>query len=80
MLCAKYSQGFICQHYHPLQGRPVIICIEGDQVAERQAFRCLQVPHMVDCLQGILTVIPLQLLSFQIAVLRGYDVSLQNIG
>ena len=41
VLCAKYSQGFICQHYYPLQGRPVIICTEGDQVAERQAFRLL---------------------------------------
>jgi len=35
----------------------------------------LEVPHTVDCLQGILTVIPMQLLSFHIAVLRGYDVS-----
>ena len=32
-------------------------------------------PDLVDCLQGILTVIPLQLLSFHIAVLRGFDVS-----
>ena len=31
-------------------------------------------PHTVDCLQGVLTVIPMQLLSFHIAVLRGYDV------
>jgi glucosamine 6-phosphate synthetase-like amidotransferase/phosphosugar isomerase protein len=35
----------------------------------------IAVPHAVDCLQGILTVIPMQLLSFHIAVLRGYDVS-----
>ena len=35
----------------------------------------LQVQDLVDCLQGILTVIPLQLLSFHIAVLRGFDVS-----
>ena len=33
---------------------------------------------MADCLQGILTVVPLQLLSFHIAVLKGYDVS-ENI-
>lgn len=35
----------------------------------------LRVPEIVDCLQGILTVIPLQLLSFHIAVLKGYNVS-----
>lgn len=29
----------------------------------------------MDCLQGILSVIPLQLLAFHLAVLRGYDVS-----
>ena len=40
------------------------------------AFRTLEVPKTVDCLQGILSVIPLQLLSFHIAVLRGYDVSI----
>ncbi|KAF3838235.1 hypothetical protein F7725_010003 [Dissostichus mawsoni] len=34
----------------------------------------LELPQTVDCLQGILTVIPLQLLSFHLAVLRGYDV------
>ncbi|CAF90172.1 unnamed protein product, partial [Tetraodon nigroviridis] len=31
----------------------------------------INVPHCVDCLQGILSVIPLQLLSFHLAVLRG---------
>ena len=35
----------------------------------------VQVPKVADCLQGILTVVPLQLLSFHIAVLKGYDVS-----
>lgn len=58
-----------------LQGRPIIISCKGDVELEKRAFRCLQVPQTVDCLQGILTVIPLQLLSFHIAVLRGYDVS-----
>ena len=38
-----------------------------------------QIPKVADCLQGILTVVPLQLLSFHIAVLKGYDVS-ENIG
>lgn len=57
------------------QGRPIIICNEGDEEVKSHAFRTLEVPKTVDCLQGILSVIPLQLLSFHIAVLKGYDVS-----
>ncbi|XP_068722163.1 glutamine--fructose-6-phosphate aminotransferase [isomerizing] 1-like [Montipora capricornis] len=56
------------------QGRPIIICNEGDEEVKSHAFRTLEVPKTVDCLQGILSVIPLQLLSFHIAVLKGYDV------
>ncbi|PRD28381.1 UNVERIFIED_CONTAM: Glutamine--fructose-6-phosphate aminotransferase [isomerizing] 2 [Trichonephila clavipes] len=58
-------------------GRPIIICEKGDVEIQKQAFRHLEVPHTVDCLQGILTVIPLQLLSYHIAVLRGCNVSLK---
>ncbi|PFX19190.1 Glutamine--fructose-6-phosphate aminotransferase [isomerizing] 1 [Stylophora pistillata] len=56
------------------QGRPILICNKGDEEVKSHAFRTLEVPRTVDCLQGILSVIPLQLLSFHIAVLRGYDV------
>jgi len=55
-------------------GRPVLICEEGDDETCKQAFKYLKVPHTVDCLQGILTVIPLQLLSYHLAVLRGCNV------
>ena len=34
----------------------------------------LEIPHTVDCLQGVLSVIPLQLLSYHMAVLRGCNV------
>jgi glutamine---fructose-6-phosphate transaminase (isomerizing) len=56
-------------------GQPVIICNEGDADVSLYGQRTIQIPKTVDCLQGILSVIPLQLLSFHIAVLRGYDVS-----
>ena len=52
-----------------------MICEDGDKDVLQRVSRTLQVPHVVDCLQGILMVIPLQLLSFHIAVLRGFDVS-----
>lgn len=53
---------------------PIIVAEEGDVETEKYAKRTLQIPHTVDCLQGILTVIPLQLLSYHIAVLRGCNV------
>jgi len=56
------------------EGRPIIICEKGDKETQSFASKSLEVPHTVDCLQGILTVIPMQLLSYHIAVLRGCNV------
>ncbi|XP_029439585.1 glutamine--fructose-6-phosphate aminotransferase [isomerizing] 2 isoform X2 [Rhinatrema bivittatum] len=56
------------------QGRPIILCTKDDQESAKFAYKIIELPHTVDCLQGILSVIPLQLLSFHLAVLRGYDV------
>nr|XP_006119168.1 glutamine--fructose-6-phosphate aminotransferase [isomerizing] 1 isoform X6 [Pelodiscus sinensis] len=56
------------------QGRPVVICDKEDTETIMNNKRTIKVPHSVDCLQGILSVIPLQLLAFHLAVLRGYDV------
>ncbi|XP_056427391.1 glutamine--fructose-6-phosphate aminotransferase [isomerizing] 1 isoform X2 [Hyla sarda] len=56
------------------QGRPVVICDKADTETINSIKRTIKVPHTVDCLQGILSVIPLQLLAFHLAVLRGYDV------
>lgn len=58
-----------------LQGRPIVICDKDDYDTAKNSSRTIKVPQCVDCLQGILSVIPLQLLSFHLAVLRGYDVS-----
>ncbi|XP_018322787.1 glutamine--fructose-6-phosphate aminotransferase [isomerizing] 2 isoform X2 [Agrilus planipennis] len=56
------------------EGRPIIVCEKGDNETKNFAYKCLEVPKTVDCLQGILTVIPMQLLSFHIAVLRKCNV------
>lgn len=55
-------------------GNPILICNENDTDITELGNRTVRIPKTVDCLQGILSVIPLQLLSFHIAVLRGYDV------
>ncbi|KPI93437.1 PREDICTED: glutamine--fructose-6-phosphate aminotransferase [isomerizing] 1-like [Papilio xuthus] len=56
------------------QGRPIVVCEEGDKETMDLASRYLEVPKTVDCLQGVLTVIPMQLLAYHIAVLRGCNV------
>ncbi|KAG5666873.1 hypothetical protein PVAND_014881 [Polypedilum vanderplanki] len=55
-------------------GQPIVICEENDKETMVFAHKVLEVPKTVDCLQGILTVIPMQLLSYHIAVLRGCNV------
>ncbi|CAF0867415.1 unnamed protein product [Rotaria sordida] len=55
-------------------GQPIIICNEDDEELIKLTSRHIAIPRTVDCLQGILCVVPMQLLSFHIAVLRGYDV------
>jgi len=55
-------------------GRPILICEEGDTETAKLGMESLEVPKSVDALQGILTVIPMQLLSYHLAVLRGCNV------
>ncbi|CAL9728437.1 glutamine--fructose-6-phosphate aminotransferase [isomerizing] [Monosporozyma unispora] len=60
------------------KGHPIIICNEGDEVwtkkAEGSDLITLEVPQTVDCLQGLLNIIPLQLMSYWLAVNKGIDV------
>jgi glucosamine--fructose-6-phosphate aminotransferase (isomerizing) len=62
------------QQVHARGGEPIIICNEDDKDISELSDKLIKIPKTVDCLQGILSVIPLQLLSFHIAVLRGFDV------
>jgi glutamine---fructose-6-phosphate transaminase (isomerizing) len=57
------------------RGGPVIAIVsEGDTRVASLADDVIQVPDVEDFLQPIVTVIPLQLLAYHIAVLRGCDV------
>ncbi|KAI9355731.1 hypothetical protein DFJ73DRAFT_623480 [Zopfochytrium polystomum] len=55
------------------KGHPIIICNNGDTNIS-DAYRTIRVPQVIDCLQGIITIIPLQLLSYHLACLHGVDV------
>lgn len=57
-------------------GNPIVICNPVQQGQEKfdDRFKTLEVPQTVDCLQGLLTVIPLQLMSYWLAVGKGINV------
>lgn len=58
-------------------GNPIIICNKGDKTMDKFSdgkFKTIELPSTVDCLQGLLNVIPLQLMSYWLAVKRGIDV------
>ncbi|KAG0272751.1 glutamine--fructose-6-phosphate transaminase (isomerizing) [Linnemannia exigua] len=55
------------------KGQPIIICNKGDDAINAES-KTIRVPQTVDCLQGLLTIIPLQLLSYHLACLAGVDV------
>ncbi|KAK9471781.1 uncharacterized protein V1510DRAFT_430926 [Dipodascopsis tothii] len=60
------------------KGKPILICNDGSDTFVQQhsgiALRTLEVPATVDCLQGLLNVIPLQLMSYWLALQRGHNV------
>jgi glucosamine--fructose-6-phosphate aminotransferase (isomerizing) len=52
----------------------IAICDEGDEAMKEMADDFIEVPHTIEALQPILTVIPTQLLAYYIALRRGCDV------
>ncbi len=57
------------------RGGPIIaVCAEDDEQAPALADAVVRVPTVEECLQPIISVIPLQLLAYHIALLRGCDV------
>ena len=61
-------------------GVPIIIADESVPLSDLAGMKqVLRVPRTVDCLQSILTVIPLQLLAFHIAEKNGFNVSISEI-
>jgi glucosamine--fructose-6-phosphate aminotransferase (isomerizing) len=56
------------------KGKVIAIVTEGDEIIRRMADYVLEVPDTLPVFSGLLAVIPLQLLSYHIAVLRGCNV------
>ncbi|TLD28717.1 hypothetical protein PspLS_03995 [Pyricularia sp. CBS 133598] len=55
-------------------GKPIVICNPADEEFGANDAEKIEIPKTVDCLQGILNVIPLQLISYWLAVMEGLNV------
>ncbi|KAK4985414.1 glutamine--fructose-6-phosphate transaminase (isomerizing) [Elasticomyces elasticus] len=56
------------------KGRPIVICNKDDEEFPGSKTDKIEVPHTVDALQGLLNVIPLQLMAYWLAVAEGLNV------
>jgi len=56
------------------KGKIIAIVTEGDEQVRELADHVIEVPETLECLSPLLTTIPLQLLSYHIAVMRGCNV------
>ena len=55
-------------------GKTIVVATEGDENIKKHADHLITVPDVPELLQPMLTVVPLQLLAYHAAVLRGHDV------
>ena len=55
-------------------GRPIVICNPDDEEFPASETERIEIPRTVDCLQGLLNVIPLQLIAYWLAVGEGLNV------
>jgi glucosamine--fructose-6-phosphate aminotransferase (isomerizing) len=56
------------------KGKIIAIVTEGDEQVKELADHVIEVPETLECLTPLLTTIPLQLLSYHIAIMRGCNV------
>jgi glucosamine--fructose-6-phosphate aminotransferase (isomerizing) len=55
-------------------GKTIVVATQGDNNIKQYADHLITIPEAPEALQPMLTVIPLQLLAYHAAVLRGHDV------
>lgn len=56
------------------KGKIIAVVTEGDEVVKNLADYCIEIPDTEECLVPLLAIIPLQLMAYHIAVVKGCDV------
>jgi glucosamine--fructose-6-phosphate aminotransferase (isomerizing) len=78
MMCTKDSlldrSLSAAQQVKARKGRPIAIVSQSDAEIEAVADEIIVVPQSIDCLQGIVNIVPMQLLAYHMALLRGNNV------
>ena len=62
------------QEINSRKGKVIAIVTQGDTAVKEMVTESIEIPDVSECFTPILTVIPLQLLAYYIAVLRGVNV------
>ncbi|HCM20751.1 MAG TPA: glutamine--fructose-6-phosphate aminotransferase, partial [Porphyromonadaceae bacterium] len=57
-------------------GRVIAIVTEGDKSVKSLVDHCIEIPSTEECLEPLLTSIPLQLIAYHIAVNKNRDVDM----
>jgi glucosamine--fructose-6-phosphate aminotransferase (isomerizing) len=57
-------------------GSPIVICNKNDPEFSNSKTEKIEIPSTVDCLQGLLNVIPLQLMAYWLAVAEDLNVDM----
>ncbi|MDR1004940.1 MAG: glutamine--fructose-6-phosphate transaminase (isomerizing) [Prevotellaceae bacterium] len=56
------------------KGKVIALVTKGDEVISRIADTCIELPETIECLDPLITTMPLQLLAYHVAVCKGMDV------
>ena len=56
------------------KGKVIAIVTKGDTIVSKIADTCIELPETIECLDPLITTVPLQLLAYHIAVCKGMDV------
>ncbi len=56
------------------KGRVIAVVNEGDTVISKIADYCIELPETLECLDPLITTVPLQILAYHVAVCKGLDV------
>ena len=64
------------QEVHSRQGRIVAVTTEADEAVKRIAQDIIEIPSTLDCLEPLLSVLPMQMLAYHVAVCKGLNVDM----
>jgi glucosamine--fructose-6-phosphate aminotransferase (isomerizing) len=56
------------------KGKVIALVTENDEIVSKIADEVIELPYTIECLEPLITTIPLQLLAYHIAVCKGKNV------